>query len=248
MQFNEKLKELRLKKGISQTELAEKIFVSRSAVAKWENGLGLPSDDSLNQLAEFFEVEREELYSDKVTESVIVEKNKTISKSRKLLIIISAVCLAIVIAFIVTVAVMIVSSHDKPIGGDTGIMVGVRGDIYEYDEDAECGNYSKKLTNSQTTYPNDYILEVNKKYVVEVYAQQSGGSMQVWISAGDVTLIYDNDVFDIELFNEYKNYDEPLTNLPPKYLLTVKKQCQFSSIIICSHNFYECLIINATEV
>ena len=36
MQFNEKLKELRLKKGISQTALAEKIFVSRSAVAKWE--------------------------------------------------------------------------------------------------------------------------------------------------------------------------------------------------------------------
>ena len=54
MQFNENLKELRLKKGMSQTELAEKVFVSRSAVAKWENGLGLPSEDSLNRLAEFF--------------------------------------------------------------------------------------------------------------------------------------------------------------------------------------------------
>ena len=39
MQFNERLKELRLKKGISQAELAKAIFVSRSAVAKWENGL-----------------------------------------------------------------------------------------------------------------------------------------------------------------------------------------------------------------
>ena len=35
MQFNERLKELRLKKGISQAELAKAIFVSRSAVAKW---------------------------------------------------------------------------------------------------------------------------------------------------------------------------------------------------------------------
>lgn len=125
MQFNEKLKELRLTKGISQAELAEKIFVSRSAVAKWENGLGLPSDDSLNQLAEFFGVEREELYSDETTEAVVVKKNITISKSRKLLIIISAVCLLIVIAFIVTVVVMISSARNKPIGCDTGKMVGV---------------------------------------------------------------------------------------------------------------------------
>lgn len=37
MQFNEKLKLLRNEKGISQAALAERIYVSRSAVAKWEN-------------------------------------------------------------------------------------------------------------------------------------------------------------------------------------------------------------------
>ncbi|MBQ9986984.1 MAG: helix-turn-helix transcriptional regulator, partial [Erysipelotrichales bacterium] len=37
MNFAEKLKELRLSKGISQAKLAQDIFVSRSAVAKWEN-------------------------------------------------------------------------------------------------------------------------------------------------------------------------------------------------------------------
>lgn len=41
--FKNKLKELREKNNISQYQLAEKIFVSRSAVAKWENGLGMPS-------------------------------------------------------------------------------------------------------------------------------------------------------------------------------------------------------------
>ena len=60
MQFNERLKELRLKKGISQAELAKAIFVSRSAVAKWENGLGLPSETSLNLLAEYFSISKEE--------------------------------------------------------------------------------------------------------------------------------------------------------------------------------------------
>lgn len=74
MQFNEKLKKLRADKGLSQEELAKKIFVSRSAVAKWENGLGLPGEASLNALAEFFSVSKDELLYDKETETLIVEK------------------------------------------------------------------------------------------------------------------------------------------------------------------------------
>ena len=56
MNFSDKLKELRQEKGISQAKLAEEIFVSRSAVAKWENGLGIPNEESLQLLAEYFEV------------------------------------------------------------------------------------------------------------------------------------------------------------------------------------------------
>ena len=41
MEFSEKLKELRSEKGISQAKLAVDIHISRSAVAKWENGLEL---------------------------------------------------------------------------------------------------------------------------------------------------------------------------------------------------------------
>ena len=51
MEFSEKLRQLRNEKGISQTKLAADIHISRSAVAKWENGLGLPNDDSLKLLA-----------------------------------------------------------------------------------------------------------------------------------------------------------------------------------------------------
>ena len=39
MEFCDKLKELRTEKGISQTKLAADIHISRSAVAKWENGV-----------------------------------------------------------------------------------------------------------------------------------------------------------------------------------------------------------------
>lgn len=114
MQFNEKLKDLRVKKGISQAELAEQIFVSRSAVAKWENGLGLPSEASLNLLAEYFSVNKEELYSDETTEVVIVNKNITILKSRKLLICVSVACILIFIALITTI-IMLTGNRNKSI-------------------------------------------------------------------------------------------------------------------------------------
>lgn len=97
MQFNEKLKKLRIKKGISQTALAQKIFVSRSAIAKWENGLGLPSEQSLNMLADFFGVEPSELLSDPVIENVIVAKNSKISSQQLLLISISIFAITAVI-------------------------------------------------------------------------------------------------------------------------------------------------------
>lgn len=101
MQFNEKLKQLRLKKGISQAALAQKIFVSRSAVAKWENGLGLPNKDSLNLLAEFFLVEPSELLSNTATETVVVTKNRTISKQKFLIISLSILTLIVAIVSIV---------------------------------------------------------------------------------------------------------------------------------------------------
>ena len=47
MEFKDRLKKLRKEKAISQQELANAIYVSRSAVAKWENGLGLPNPESM---------------------------------------------------------------------------------------------------------------------------------------------------------------------------------------------------------
>ncbi|MDE5592551.1 MAG: helix-turn-helix transcriptional regulator [Clostridiales bacterium] len=114
MQFNEKLKQLRAQKGIPQAELAKKIFVSRSAVAKWESGLGLPSEDSLNQLAEFFGVEPSELLSDPDVETVIVAKNSKISK-QKIWIISLLVLAAIAVAVLITLCVCFINNPAKPI-------------------------------------------------------------------------------------------------------------------------------------
>ena len=61
MEFNEKLQELRKSKGLTQEELAEKLFVSRTAVSKWESGRGYPSIDSLKEISRYFSVTIDEL-------------------------------------------------------------------------------------------------------------------------------------------------------------------------------------------
>ena len=61
MEFNEKLQELRRSKGITQEELAEAMYVSRTAVSKWESGRGYPNITSLKALAKFFSVTVDDL-------------------------------------------------------------------------------------------------------------------------------------------------------------------------------------------
>lgn len=75
MEFKENLKQLRMSKGLTQVQLAEKLFVSRSAVAKWENGLGLPNPESMAELEKLFSISASDLAT-KEPERVIVKKNR----------------------------------------------------------------------------------------------------------------------------------------------------------------------------
>ena len=56
MEFHKKLQQLRKEKGLTQEELAQVLFVSRTAISKWESGRGYPSIDSLRMIAKFFDV------------------------------------------------------------------------------------------------------------------------------------------------------------------------------------------------
>ena len=61
MEFNEKLQALRKSKALTQEELAQALFVSRTAVSKWESGRGYPGIDSLKEIARFFSVSIDDL-------------------------------------------------------------------------------------------------------------------------------------------------------------------------------------------
>lgn len=64
--FSKRLKELRLKKGLTQTELGEKVGVKQNTFTNWENGKREPNFENLIKLADFFEVSLDWLFGRKV--------------------------------------------------------------------------------------------------------------------------------------------------------------------------------------
>lgn len=75
MKFQDKLQILRKEMGISQEKLAEKIGVSRQAVAKWEVGQSYPDMRNLILLSELFRTSIDKLVKDKEDENCIYENN-----------------------------------------------------------------------------------------------------------------------------------------------------------------------------
>ena len=76
MEFNEKLQQLRKQKGLTQEEMAEALFVSRTAISKWESGRGYPNIESLKAIAKFFGVTVDELLSGEQVLSIAQEDQK----------------------------------------------------------------------------------------------------------------------------------------------------------------------------
>ena len=76
MEFHEKLQELRKSRGLTQEELAELLYVSRTAISKWESGRGYPSIDSLKEISNYFSVTIDELLSSEKLLSIAERENK----------------------------------------------------------------------------------------------------------------------------------------------------------------------------
>lgn len=76
MELNEKLKELRNSRGLTQEELASALFVSRTAISKWESGRGNPSIDSLKEISSFFSITLDELVSGEKILSIAKKENQ----------------------------------------------------------------------------------------------------------------------------------------------------------------------------
>ncbi len=76
MELNKKLQELRKQKDLTQEELAQVLYVSRTAISKWESGRGYPNIDSLKAIAKFFSVSVDDLLSGEEILTLAEEDNK----------------------------------------------------------------------------------------------------------------------------------------------------------------------------
>lgn len=77
MEFGEKIQKLRKQNKLSQEQLAEKLYVSRTAVSKWESGKGYPNIDSLKDIAKLFDKTIDELLSSE--EIIVLAKKENVS-------------------------------------------------------------------------------------------------------------------------------------------------------------------------
>lgn len=86
MEFHEKLQILRKQKGLTQEELAQKLYVSRTAISKWESNRGYPNIDSLKAISEFFSVSLDELLSSDTVLKIAEEDRRQKEKRMRSLV------------------------------------------------------------------------------------------------------------------------------------------------------------------
>lgn len=72
--------------NLTQEELAEKLFVSRTAISKWESGRGMPSISSLKAISEVFDVSIDELLSsEEIIEAAEKEKKENMKSFKNII-------------------------------------------------------------------------------------------------------------------------------------------------------------------
>ena len=113
MEFKDRLKELRTEKGLTQKALGDEIHVSRSAIAKWEAGLGLPSEDSLVAICEYFDVPKEKLLNDEKTEELLVGKNLKIKRHKNTIVKLLVALLGALLAVVAVTAYFTVEKYER---------------------------------------------------------------------------------------------------------------------------------------
>ena len=206
MDFKDKLKKLRNENGLSQEALAEAVHISRSAIAKYENGNGNPSEETLKALAVYFGVEVDELRSDN-----IIKKNRKNKFLIKIGIIVSAVLLIGGTAAGITLGIIGLNKSDNNPGGGEAIITGV---------DAYVAIINS--TELVSTYKDPDTKEIY--YYVNTFLDFEIGIYPLHVGSKDVVFTGDGAIFnhDYSFSNSYyvgNQYGEK-----PRYRIEFKKE------------------------
>lgn len=91
MKFSESLKELRIKHNLTQTELASKLFLSRSVIAKYESDAAKPTKENIEKIALFFNVDIRDLIGEDEVIGIVLDDDKIREKTKIILLVFSIV-------------------------------------------------------------------------------------------------------------------------------------------------------------
>ena len=109
MEFHEKLIELRKKKEMTQEQVAAALFVSRTAVSKWESGKGYPNIDSLKSVSRLYEVTIDDLLSGEELMILATRENQSNLLRMRRMIFASLDIMAVLLIFL--------PLYGQPLGG-----------------------------------------------------------------------------------------------------------------------------------
>ncbi len=103
MLFKDKLKKFRNENGLTQEELSEKLYVSRTLISKWENGVIYPSSSNMEQLAKLMNVDINYLLSAEETKMLALDTSSKndFSIAKKILYLISVILISVGITLLI---------------------------------------------------------------------------------------------------------------------------------------------------
>lgn len=188
--MDNKIKQYRISKGLSQHELAEKLFVTRQAVSKWELGKAVPDLDTLKKLSEIFECDLEDLMQlDNVTYAIndnIVKLNK-VNRLQKIMIIVMSVIMVVLLTLSITLPMVIFHEMYPKIESEGGDPLGVVGFYLEVNGDGKMSNEEirDKRDNNAFLFFNPSLYKyVWQSHNIETFAVKTGGEENVTFSDG----------------------------------------------------------------
>ena len=222
MEFKDKLKKLRQEKNISQQKLADELHTSRSVIAKWETGMVVPQDEYIEAIANYFQIEKNELIDLKNDINKDIKNNNIKAPSKKSLMKKILICVIPILIIIVVLLVGINRTIDMTLKDYINLL-----DNENYEE-INISVYNKSLQeeyilekdilgNSYNELISEIYEEVNeisfvlyKKYKEE----PNEGNLLLKFESNNkiIELSYDyiqtnNEKYSIKEFNEKETFD-----------------------------------------
>ncbi len=189
MKFCEKIKQIRIDNNLTQEEMATRLFVSRSLIAKWEQNRGIPNIDMLNTISTTFNLTINDLISDDEIRLISLKNNREIQKNKTHLKISLIIGSIILIALIIIMVILISTIDNKKYNIKDFY---IRGEIIEIEDDFIKVKNSENIQEINfdwiTTYRDQYDEYYNPDNLkVGQYVEISGSYYEF------------NDVYDYKL-------------------------------------------------